>query len=136
MGFSSIKKTIINVDGKTYASADELPPEFRALLADRDGDGVFDIVQGGSGTETTWNINGVIYHGLDEMPSDIRTIAERMQEIGAGPGAANIVHSSSRTFEQEPRDRGNAMGIPTPLAMAIGAALMAMAFGVWLWMKG
>src|SRR5436305_997655 len=49
----STSTTRITIDGKTYSSADEMPPEARekyekmmSMLADRDGNGVPDILEG------------------------------------------------------------------------------------------
>ena len=109
------KKIIVN--GQEYSSVEEMPPDVRrqyeqamSALADRDGNGVPDIMQSGlsgmSGmedlgdgfhkvdveveTRNEYVVDGNEYSSLDEMPSEVREMFGRMTRdlpSGGGPGA-------------------------------------------------
>ena len=81
--------TNITVNGVQYDSADAMPPDVRQIyelslanlpdLADRDGDGVPDIVQSGGATmmgktivRQKFVINGQSYDSKEAMPPDVR----------------------------------------------------------------
>lgn len=94
------------VNGVTYTSLDEVPQPDRdslaALLADADGDGVPDIVQGrdASGSVAyrlsqlaeTIEVDGVVYETLDDIPeprrSQVRDAMAR-QKIDVPPAATS-----------------------------------------------
>lgn len=89
----------INFNGKTYNSLDEMPPEARqayeqamALLADQDGNGLPDFVEGllkGQGADalkplnvlsaahTQIVFNGQTYSSVDQMPPEARQAYEK-----------------------------------------------------------
>ena len=82
--------TRITVDGKTYASVEEMPADVRReyeetigrLLADRDGNGVPDVFESGTvegadvarvtTTSEVYEINGRRYDSLDDVPPEFR----------------------------------------------------------------
>ena len=82
------KRTLITIDGKTYRSVEELPPELRhryesamAMLADTDGNGIPDQLEGGppdrrliGHVETSERIfvNGREYGSWKEVPPEVR----------------------------------------------------------------
>lgn len=84
----------ITVNGVTYESVDDMPPEARGLyyqamanlpdLADRDGDGLPDLVQGESLTVRNGVtfckkivVNGTKYDDEKDMPPDVRQAYEK-----------------------------------------------------------
>ncbi len=95
----------ITVNGVTYDSVGAMPPEVRRVyeqtvskvpeLADRDGDGIPDIVQDGSlsvrrGVTVRKRIvvNGTTYEDEASMPPDVRQLYQQaMRRLGGG-GAA------------------------------------------------
>ncbi len=107
------KKIIVN--GQEFSSVEEMPPDVRrqyeqamSALADRDGDGIPDIMQSGlsgrSGTEelgdgfhkvevetrSEYVVDGNEYSSLDEMPPEVREMFGRMTHDlpdGGGRGA-------------------------------------------------
>ena len=107
------RKIIVN--GQEFSSVEEMPPAVRrqyeqamSALADRDGDGVPDIMQSGlsgmSGmeelgdgfhkveveTRSEYVVDGNEYSSLDEMPPEVREMFERMTRDlpdGGGRGA-------------------------------------------------
>ncbi len=97
------RRQSITVNGVTYKSLDDVPePErsqVRGLLADEDGDGIPDIVQGrhpelGGDTvasvtiETSeFVVDGVTYDSLDDVPEPQRSLIHRELE-GALPDRA------------------------------------------------
>ena len=102
-----IRKTVrYTVNGREYASLDEVPEAFRKLLEDKDADGVPDLLQKlGARTvvSRTWWINGKTYHHLEDIPPELRPLEE-----------------SGRTFKVQwtlPSD-------PTQRACLIGAAVI------------
>ena len=86
--------TRITVNGKEYGSLDEMPPDVRknfekmiGMLADRDGNGVPDILEGkaligpahGSGNvtsavHTSFKINGQAYERFEDIPPELRQV--------------------------------------------------------------
>ena len=76
---------------RTAATAPNLPAGIADLLADRDGDGIPDIVQGKGGaqgatvttttttttSQSSYVINGQRYNSPEEMPPDVRQIFEK-----------------------------------------------------------
>ncbi len=114
------KKIIVN--GQEYSSVEEMPPDVRrqyeqamSALADRDGDGVPDIMQSGlsgmSGmeglgdgfhkveveTRSEYVVDGNEYSSLDEMPPEVREMFGRMtRDLPDGEG-----RGTHREFEVE-----------------------------------
>lgn len=91
------------VNGQVYRSLDEVPQPLRdslaAMLADRDGDGVPDLFEGGSNqvirtTSSTqvFEVDGVAYSSIDEVPeADRARVAaafERLSTQASGSPAA------------------------------------------------
>ena len=92
----------LTVNGITYESVNDMPPEVRRVydqamaklpdLADRDGDGIPDFVQGEGrpvhGRTTvrkTLVVNGTSYADENAMPPDVRQIYdEAMRRVSAG----------------------------------------------------
>ena len=93
------RKTIsvgrITVNGKTYSSVDEMPPDVRrqyeqamqSAMADRDGNGVPDIFEhptsAGSATSVGVNsvqhftVNGKSYDRIEDVPAEFRHAMEK-----------------------------------------------------------
>lgn len=94
-------RTRITIDGRTYESAEQMPPEVRtryeqamSMLADRDGNGVPDVAEGASpdlnvishvSTSERVVVNGREYASLDDVPAEVRNLL-RGQRPGAAPG--------------------------------------------------
>ena len=118
----------IIVDGQEFSSVEEMPPDVRrqyeqamGALADRDGDGVPDIMQSGlSGmgdtgdgfhkveveTRNEYVVNGREYSSLDEMPPAARDMIGRMmRDVPDGAGGDAV-----QNFEVEIIE-GDAPGI-------------------------
>jgi hypothetical protein len=104
------KKIVVN--GKEYASVDELPPEERRLyesamqmLGDRDGDGVPDLLQQGAGTadisvSTTQIVaDGRVYRDASELPPEARARYEAaMRRLDAdGNGVLDVLEGGAPT---------------------------------------
>jgi hypothetical protein len=94
-------ETRITVNGVEYHSVEEMPPEVRAeydrmmsLLADRDGDGVPDVLQsqlthestrstksinliGSVSKVSTISVNGKQYDRLKDVPPELRQLIDR-----------------------------------------------------------
>ncbi len=97
---------MIEVNGKTYASVDDMPPDVRQtyekmmkLLADQDRDGVPDLVQKAGQSQVsvevsrTFTVDGQTYHSLEEMPPEVRQKYEEIMTRFAqklGPAAAAL----------------------------------------------
>ena len=105
-----MKSNLIVIDGKTYSSVNEMPPDVRAkyeqamkslkdknrngfpdqpesvnILKDQDGNGIPDIFEGTSSiqistTNTRIVVNGKDYGSIEELPPDVR--AKYEQAIG------------------------------------------------------
>src|SRR5262245_65570761 len=99
-------ETRITVNGVEYRSVDEMPPDVRAeydrmmsMLADRDGDGVPDVLQGQLTHESTRStnsinligsvskistitVNGKQYDRLDDVPPELRQLIDRARASG------------------------------------------------------
>jgi hypothetical protein len=92
--------TRIVFNGREYASLEEMPADVRlaydkvmGLLADKDQDGVPDIMQQAGGAnvvvnQASFTVNGQQYSSLEEMPDEVRKVYERaMGLIGSGGGS-------------------------------------------------
>ena len=109
----------IIVDGREFSSVEEMPPDVRrryeqamSALADRDGDGVPDIMQSGLPgiedlgdgyhkveveTRNEYLVDGEEYSSLDEMPPEAREMIGRMmRDMPADDGSGGV-----HTFETE-----------------------------------
>jgi|GEM_PF-7100638 len=80
-----MKKTSFTINGKVYNSLDEAPPAYRALLEDKDSDGVPDILnkvmEGGRvGATTSYTYNNIKYNSPEDMPPAIREMFEKMRQ--------------------------------------------------------
>jgi len=109
--------TRITVNGKDYASVEEMPADARrqyeramSMLADRDGNGVPDLLEGGASvlsqsfaddgrafvsTEVTRSkivVNGQEYARLEEVPPEVREM------IRAATGSVEVRSASRRDF--------------------------------------
>jgi len=112
--------TRITVNGREYASIDEMPPDVREqyrramnLLADRDGNGVPDILERGGVNVTSDGravnvssvvssrivVNGQEYTRWDDVPADVRAA---MQRAGVKPNALQASASSSQFVSEDP----------------------------------
>jgi hypothetical protein len=102
----------ITVNGVEYASVDQMPPDVRqqyeramSILADRDNNGVPDIIEGGNvsvtndgkgnvtmssvvTTSTTYDINGKRYERWEDVPAELRDagVGDRPVAAGRKPG--------------------------------------------------
>jgi hypothetical protein len=99
-------QTRITVNGVEYRSVDEMPPDVRrqydkmmAMLADRDGNGVPDLLQGKGSTQSIRStrgvssmshegivehieINGKTYNRLEDVPRELREMIEETRRSG------------------------------------------------------
>src|SRR6478752_2514283 len=89
---TSVSVGRITVNGKTYSNVDEMPPdirrqyeqEMRSILADRDGNGVPDILEHAASTGSTASlsvqkvqhitVNGKSYERLEDVPAEFRDV--------------------------------------------------------------
>ena len=102
----------ITVNGVTYDSVDAMPPNVRSVyeqtvanvpeLADRDGDGIPDIVRSesisvrhGVIVHKKIVVNGTTYENEAAMPPDVRQLYERaMRSMSAGTVKKNVINLS------------------------------------------
>lgn len=105
-----MRSNVIVIDGKTYNSVNEMPPDVRAkyeqamrslkdkdqngfpdqfeninILKDQDGNSIPDIFEGGTSTEiktsaTKFVVNGIEYDNLDDLPPDARARYEQAMD--------------------------------------------------------
>lgn len=70
------------INGRTYRSIDQVPPQYRALatqmFADADGDGMPDVLESGAsttraGSSTTFRVDGRTYRSIDDVPEPHRS---------------------------------------------------------------
>lgn len=103
------------------------------LLADRDGDGIPDVLQRAGGvtgtTSTVYEVDGVTHHSLEEMPPDVRAMVEHALAHSAATGPAPTARPEGR----HPRPTGpsaagcGASGLITTAALLALAAYLAAA---------
>lgn len=98
--------TKITVNGVAYDSVEAMPPEARQIyekamaqmpsLADRDGDGLPDVVRGHgfsvqSVVRKKFIVNGVAYDDENAMPADVRQQYEQaMKAMNSGGSGVNV----------------------------------------------
>jgi hypothetical protein len=146
--------TRITVDGRTYSSLEEMPADVRRkyeetigrLLADRDGNGVPDVLETGTvdgaavshvtTTATVYEINGRQYASLDEVPPEFRELVGRLQARGphdpsASPPNAVFPSAEPGPFDPVPppgrnihMDWGTVAWLTTGLALAAWVAYL------------
>jgi len=131
----------ITVNGVAWDSVDAMPPDVRRLyeqtlasmpdLADRDGDGIPDIVEGdglsvrrGTTVRKQIILNGTSYDDVAAMPPDVRALYERaMQAIGTG-GPAVTKHEIKVSFQLgTPLFRLGARSSAAPASLPPGSSL-------------
>lgn len=126
----------VKVATKTYhlgkkglGSGEALPDEVKDLLADKDGDGVPDVLQKQGGASPvrvttrvsrTWTVNGKTYHSLEEMPAEARAA---LQKIKLG----NTQSPSERISSSDPLDPDH-RGLRDPIRPESS-------FPLWSWIK-
>ncbi len=159
---------MIEVNGKTYASVDDMPPDVRQtyekmmkLLADQDHDGVPDLVQKAGQSQVsvevsrTFTVDGQTYHSLEEMPPEVRqkyedimarfaqklgpaaaalqdadapeTAAAANAPVGQVEGSVTVIQKAPPTVMQEERP-----GLALVLALAAGLLLVLLVAGAAL----
>lgn len=99
---SQTSQTRITINGKTYGSIEEMPADVRrkyaeamSVLADRDGNGVPDAIEGDSPdpnvishvtTSERIFVNGREYGSWDEVPPELRGLMSNGLRLGASRG--------------------------------------------------
>ncbi|NNE13169.1 MAG: hypothetical protein HKN41_13095 [Ilumatobacter sp.] len=135
------------IGGQVYESLDEMPPDVRAvvesLLADRDGDGVPDVLAGGDGAvevtshSETYVVDGAWYDSIDDVPAPARAHLARLS------GSEQSGHSPRRPSPEPVAPA--ATGTPSPIVRQAGlpgrtklllafAVVDAIAVGVIAWL--
>jgi hypothetical protein len=115
---SRVMSTKITVNGQTYSSADEMPPDVRAkydramaAMADRDNNGIPDVLEhpaqpgqtnvGVVRTNTRIVVNGKEYKSLEEVPLALRSlIGNALHERAGIAGAPDARKSSTGMLTQ------------------------------------
>lgn len=132
------------INGKTYASLDEMPPEVRqayeqtmGMLRDENQNGFPDILEGITGADvstvqTTLNLPGTIqiisegktYTSLDEMPADARlTYDQAMAKLGPlmsdsdGNGIPDVFEGKQPAMKGMPLTEKHSRGMHQPAGM-------------------
>jgi len=125
--------TRITINGQEYDSPEQMPPDVRKiydgalamgapLLADRDGNGVPDVLEGKGGIRfaaqvaKAFLVNGVRYASVDEMPPDVRQAYEQaMAKVEAGGSGVKInTVRFAPTFTFRLGGKSNPPGAPPP----------------------
>jgi hypothetical protein len=108
-GPSVSSKSCITVNGRTYDSVDQMPPEVRAefqramsMLADRDGNGIPDILEGKASeaagqtsgaavvqTSTRFTVNGQHYDRWENVPEKYRMLLAKAGHAPPGVRDSN-----------------------------------------------
>lgn len=126
----------IEINGVEYRSLDDVPDELRAqvagILADADGDGVPDIVQGpdaalsvSSTREETFIVDGVAYSSIDEIPEPHRSTMARL----ADPTLSRPSQPDQRAHPMPTADTARPRSIVTNAGLS-GRTKMLLAFAV------
>jgi hypothetical protein len=138
----------ININGQEYNSVDEMPPDVRkaweqamSMLADRNGNGVPDILEGGNTritrsssvpgvttvvTSSTVTVNGRKYDNWEEVPPDLRSM---LSQSGAVPFASVNSGSSLRLTSTGPRNTITFQITPSTLLALLAAIGLALLIG-------
>jgi hypothetical protein len=86
----STSRTKITINGQSYESVDQMPPEVRkqyetamSMLADRDGNGIPDVLEGkGEGPKALASVTRVVVNGktfsAGEVPEQLRREATKL----------------------------------------------------------
>jgi hypothetical protein len=115
------------VNGRKYASIDEMPPEDRAryqeairsMMADRNANGIPDIFEETSGrTSVKLTVNGTVYNHVDEVPAQYRQFIA--DAISNRSNSVRVLGTSSASLR-----------IPTWIFVIMSALLAVAAIG-WL----
>jgi hypothetical protein len=153
--------TRITVNGQTYSGVEQMPPDVRreyelamGMLADKDGNGVPDVLEGKELPATAENgsrlkphivakfttsrllVNGKKYQSWEQVPDAIRNA---LPQVRAAPGARSeidtrIISTSGANFpdRQLGSDEGIRISLPwlilLLLAAVVGGILIAMKF--------
>jgi hypothetical protein len=141
----------ITINGQQYNSIDEMPPEVRALyeqsmsiLADRNGNGIPDIMEGGnvkitggenfkmiSAVSRKITVNGESYENFEDLPAEVkekfREARIRTQEALGGPAPTTMPRRQFPAVAT-PREGFSAM----TLLFAFVAALAVTAVVAWV----
>jgi hypothetical protein len=95
------------VNGKTYETLESMPPDVKRLyaevlarggpsLADRDGNGIPDVLEGKGGSiaratvDCRIVVNGRRYGSVDEMSADDRRLYENALDLARAGGGPNV----------------------------------------------
>jgi hypothetical protein len=145
-------KTSITVNGQTYSSIEEMPPEVRrqyefamGLLADKDGNGIPDVLEGrdvpvqaDSGNlinssfvtkvmASTIKVNGQEYSRWEDVPSTIRDAIEKARAAPQGKaGLETRVPTPQRASipgRPVPASEGLRIGLPWLILLILAAIL-------------
>ena len=157
MSKASFTRTRITVDGRTYSSVEDMPPDVRRrydaavgrLLDDRDGNGVPDVFESETidGADVThvstttsefYEINGRRYDRLDQVPPEFRKTVERLHSQGAGTSGSSPNARGGPFRRTPPSNSPPTSGLhihlswPAVACIAAGLALAAwVAYRVW-----
>jgi hypothetical protein len=93
------RSTTITVNGQTYKSVEEMPPDVRKiyesmisrLTEDKDGDGVPDVLQGKGGNSVVQKSTRSVvfskqYNSPEEVPPELRQLIDSAQAKPPEPG--------------------------------------------------
>jgi hypothetical protein len=145
-------KPSITVNGQTYSSVEEMPPEVRrqyqfamGLLADKDGNGIPDVLEGKDlpvGAEsgdaintnfvarlatTTIKVNGQEYSRWEDVPASIRDAIEKARAAPQGkPTLETIAPPPKRAaipVRPAPVSGGLRIGLPWLILLILAAIL-------------
>jgi len=130
--FHPQQRTTITVNGQTYTSVDEMPPDVRrqyeqvmSLMADRNQDGVPDILEGQPPGEST------VVSQVTTTTADFKLGPGGLRELQSMATASSS--SSPRPAMRAPREevgRGITLHITWPTMLAL---LVVAAIGIAIW---
>ena len=153
------KTTRISVNGQTYSSVEQMPPDVRRqyetamnLLADKDGNGIPDILEGkalpstsqtgGTITPILTNttvsrvvVNGKEYSSWDEIPADLRQAFEKARASGNATTNTNVLVTQQSSLTSQPFSITTAGGIRLSLPALFILLLAAVVCGMLIAMK-
>jgi hypothetical protein len=138
----------ITFNGRQYDSVEQMPPDARReyervmqMLADRDGNGIPDILERGNVnitskdgstiestvvTSTTHIINGREYQRVEDIPPHLREMIKGIQESGGAPRAR---------LSLEPRGGRLTFHMSATTLLAILAAVLCTALIAWVMLR-